>query len=73
MKKEFWVVIVTYEDGTVNVSQEIYKKYESAKAFIYSRSDEIKEVLVLGVVGKVNYYDTKNKIKYEIKGVELGD
>jgi hypothetical protein len=53
--------------------RELKVQYENAKAFIYSRSDEIKEVLVLGVVGKVNYYDTKNKIKYEIKGVELGD
>ena len=71
MKKEYWVVIVTYEDGTVNVSQEIYRKYENAKKFIYSRSGNIHEVIDLGHGGY--YYYNDSGTKYKIKGVELGD
>lgn len=67
MKKEFWVVLVTYEDGTVNVSQEIYNKYENARSFVRSRGGNLK------TLGDFITYDTENGIEYKIKGVELGD
>lgn len=59
-----WVILVTFPNKQVNVSQEAYKTYTEAKAWILKK-DNIKSI------NDYMFYDMKNEIKYELKNVYI--
>lgn len=59
-----WVILVTFPNKQVNVSQEAYKTYTEAKAWILKK-DNIKSI------NDYMFYDMENDIKYELKNVYI--
>ena len=58
-----WVVLVTYNNKKVNVSQEAYKTY--TEALVYLKSKEISQV------NDYVFQDRENGIIYELKNVYI--
>lgn len=59
-----WVVLVTFSNKQVNVSQEAYKTYNEAKSWIL-RKENIKSI------NDYIFYDEENECKYELKNVYI--
>lgn len=59
-----WVVLVTFSNKQVNISQEAYKTYIEARAWILKK-DNIKSI------NDYMFYDIENDIRYELKNVYI--
>ena len=59
-----WVILVTFSNKQVNISQGAYKSYTEARALIL-KNDNIKSI------NDYMFYDEENDIRYELKNVYI--
>ena len=59
-----WVILVTYKNKQVNVSQEAYKTYLEARQEIMKKEN-------IKTITDYIYYDIDNEIQYELKNVYI--
>ena len=59
-----WVILVIYSNLEVNISQDAYKTYNEARAWVLKKHN-------VDIINDYRFFDRDNNIMYELKNVYI--